>query len=535
MTLAKIDALIAAVRNERYRWTPVKRTYVPKKNGKLRPLGLPSWSDKLLGDVIRAILDAYYDPQFSEHSHGFRPGRGCHTALRTIQHGWHGTKWFIEGDLVACFERLDHGVLLDILREKVHDGRFLRLIERMLLAGYLENWRWHATLSGTPQGNIASPVLANCYLDRLDQFVEATLLPQYNRGKARRRNAAHTSLREKAQRRRKRGAHAEAAALIKQSRQLPSLDPHDPDYRRLRYLRYADDVLLGFDGPKQEAEEIKRQLGGFLRDHLKLELSADKTLITHARTQRARFLGYEIVTRWANHHLDARGRRSLNGSIGLRVPPDVLDRHCREHCKKGKPIHRGELIHDSDYAIVAMYQARYRGLTQYYRLAENIAWFHRLHWVMLTSLLKTLAGKHRMTTTKMWRRYGTTVETEHGRLACLQVVLPRSDKKPLVAQFGGIPLRREPWAVLTDRATPILRERNELVTRLLAQRCELCGSEQDIEVHHIRKLADLKRPGRAERPAWQIRMSALRRKTLVTCRRCHNAIHQGTTSTRIPN
>jgi hypothetical protein len=182
-----------------------------------------------------------------------------------------------------------------------------------------------------------------------------------------------------------------------------------------------------------------------------------------------------------------------------------------------------------------MYQARYRGLMQYYRLAENIAWFHRLHWVMLTSLLKTLAGKHRMTTTKMWRRYGTTVETEHGRLACLQVVLPRSDKKPLVAQFGGIPLRREPWAVLTDRATPILRERNELVTRLLAQRCELCGSEQDIEVHHIRKLADLKRPGRVERPAWQVRMSALRRKTLVTCRRCHNAIHQGTTSTRIPN
>jgi group II intron reverse transcriptase/maturase len=439
MTLAKIEALITALRHERYRWTPVKRTYVPKRNGKLRPLGLPSWTDKLLGDVIRAILDAYYDPQFSEHSHGFRPGRGCHTALQTIQQGWHGTKWYIEGDLVACFERLDHRVLVTMLAEKIHDQRFLRLIERMLQAGYLEDWQWHATLSGTPQGHGASPVLANCYLDRLDRFVETTLLPRYNRGRTRRRNAAHTSLREKAQRRRKRGAHTEARALIKQSRQLPSLDPDDPDYRRLRYIRYADDVLLGFDGSKEEAEEIKRQLGAFLRDHLKLELSTDKTLITHARTERAHFLGYEIVTRWANHHLDASGRRSLNGSIGLRVPQEVLDRHCREHCRKDKPIHRGELIHDSDYAIVAMYQARYRGLVQYYRLAENIAWFHRLHWVMLTSLLKTLAGKHHTTTSKIARKYKTTVETEYGRLACLQVVVPRGDQKPLVAQFGGIP------------------------------------------------------------------------------------------------
>jgi group II intron reverse transcriptase/maturase len=241
MTLAKIDAIIEAVRFERYRWTPARRTYVPKANGKRRPLGLPSWSDKLLQEVLRLILDAYYDPQFSAHSHGFRRNRGCHTALQEVYHGWVGTAWFIELDVAQFFDKLSHEVLVGILAERIHDGRFLRLIGALLQAGYLENWRFNATLSGVPQGSIVSPVLANLYLDRLDQWIETTLLPQHNRGRRRQPNTEYERLMHRAKYLARTGRRQLARPLRRQAQRMPSVDPADPGYRRLRYVRYADD------------------------------------------------------------------------------------------------------------------------------------------------------------------------------------------------------------------------------------------------------------------------------------------------------
>jgi group II intron reverse transcriptase/maturase len=527
MSLAKIDALIAALRGERFRWTPVRRTYIPKKDGKQRPLGIPTWQDKLVQEVMRSLLEAYFEPQFSPASHGFRPERGCHTALSQIAVVWHGTKWFIEGDIKGCFDHIDHEVLLSILREKLHDPRFLRLVENLLKAGYLEEWQYRPTSSGTPQGGVISPLLSNLYLDRLDRFVAERLLPANNRGEKRAPNTEYGTLVSRAARARRHGDLASASALKRQFQQLPAGDPNDPGYRRLHYVRYADDFLLGFIGPRAEAEQIKEQLTGFLREELHLELSPIKTLITHAPTQAARFLGYEITAR----HCDTKQKhhqRSINGQMALLLPVSVIEAHCRRYQRDGKTIHRPELLNDSDYTIISLYQLEYRGIVQYYQLAENVGRLTKLCWVMATSLLKTLASKHRTTLGKMASKYGSTVETPYGPRRCLKVTQPREGKPPLVATFGGIPLRRHRLADLNDQ--PVQRfgpRRSELLQRVLAEECELCGSRERVEVHHIRKLADLKKPGRKPRPPWVEVMAARRRKTLVLCRDCHEALHAG--------
>jgi group II intron reverse transcriptase/maturase len=524
MSEAKIEQIIAAMRGERYRFAPVRRVYIPKKNGKLRPLGLPSWSDKLVGEVVRLLLEAYYEPAFSDHSHGFRKGRGCHTALRKVHETWTGTVWFIEGDISDCFGSTSHEILMKILAEKIPDNRFLRLIRNMLKAGYMEDWQYHETLSGTPQGGVLSPLLSNIYLHKLDEFVERELIPQHTRGNSRKVSREYSWLAKRRQAARRRGDRAGARELARQMRAVPYGDPMDPGYRRLRYIRYADDHILGFTGPKAEAEQIKAALAAFLRETLALELNQSKTLITHARTRAARFLGYEITVQHCNTKLTG-GIRSANGRIALRIPRDVIKAKCAPYRRRGKPWHRSQLQNLPDYDIVRIYGAEYRGIVNYYLLAQDAWRLSALRWNAETSMLKTLAAKHRSSVTKMAARHKAKIKTSDGIRTCFEARKQREGKPDLVARFGGIPLRRDRRAVIRDPGpAPAAAPCKELISRLRRRRCELCEHGTTVAVHQVAGLASLGKP-EPGRPAWAALMAKMRRKTLVVCAACHDYIH----------
>jgi group II intron reverse transcriptase/maturase len=524
MSEEKIEHIIGAMRHERYRFSPARRTYIPKKNGKLRPLGMPTWSDKLVGEAVRLLLEAIYEPQFSDSSHGFRKFRGCHTALREINNTWTGTAWFIEGDISDCFGSLDHEILLGILAEKIHDNRFLRLMRHMLKAGYLEDWEYRDTLSGVPQGGPVSPILSNIYLHKLDEFVEQELIPQYTRGALRAANPAYRQVDALLRRAKRRGDRAEARHLALEMRTLPSTDPMDPGYRRLKFIRYADDILLGYTGPKAEAEEVKARLARFLRETLGLELNQDKTLITHARSQWARFLGYDISVQHSGTKI-SNGRRSANGKMALTVPPDVIKAQCARYRQRGKPWHRPRLQNLEDYDIIRVYGAEYRGVVNYYLLAKDVWRLRTLRWYAETSMLKTLAAKHQSTVSKMANRYKAKAITGDGPRICFEARRKRRGKPDSVARFGGINLRQDRRAVITDPAPPRVRvPRKELLARLHKRECELCETGTTVAVHQVTGLKELGKTGDSQ-PAWAALMARMRRKTLIVCAPCHDWIH----------
>jgi group II intron reverse transcriptase/maturase len=525
MSLTRIDRIIKELEAGTYHWNPSRRAYLRKDNGKYRPLGMPGWEDKLLQEVLRVVLSAYYEPQFSNSSHGFRPGRGCHTALNTIRHKWIGTKWFIEGDIRGCFDEIDRNKLLSVIAQNIKDERLIKLLRQMLETGYMDDWKYHQTYSGTPQGNVISPLLANIYLNELDKFIEEELIPQYNRGRKRRNNPAYNhqqSLMRKAQRH---GDTARYRALAQELRTMPSMDNYDPNFRRLKYVRYCDDFLLGFIGPKSEAEEIKRKIGKFLAG-LELTLSTEKTLITHATKERARFLGYDIHIAIADSRQHKR-RRTANGKVMLKVPNEAIKARRSRYMKNEKPETRPELQHLSDYDIVMKYQLEFQGFVNYYKLAHNVS---RLHWVKSAyqeSLVKTLAAKHGRSAQWVYKQHYRKQPNDYKAIV---VTVPRDGKCPLIAKFGGQPIRQDKDAIIDDKKIQPHINRNELVKRLMANVCELCGSVDNIEVHHIRRINDLKRryAGRRKPPMWVMHMIEIRRKTLVVCKKCHRAIHTGT-------
>lgn len=540
MSEKRIEKLIEQLKNQTYQPNPVRRTYIPKKNGKARPLGIPTFEDKLVQEVARRLLESIYEPQFSVHSHGFRPNLSCHTALKEIRNTFTGTRWFIEGDIKGFFDNIDHHVLIGILRRKIHDEKFINLIWKFLRAGYVEDWVFHKTYSGAPQGGIISPLLSNIYLNELDQYV-GQYIENYNKGDKRTHNLTYHNLASKIAKRKSNNKRdwstlteeqkeerlKELKALYKELQSHDSKDLFDPNYRRLKYVRYADDFILGVIGSKKEAEQIKHDLKTFLKEHLKLELSDEKTLITHSK-KNARFLGYDIrvVRDWHRMKMpNGTKKRKFNYQTKLFVPHEkYIQKLVQLNALKigpnngWKPVHRPYLVHNDDLEIIRTFNAEIEGYYNYYRLASNVHVLQSFRQTMKYSMFKTYANKYKSTVSKIILKhningkFGIRYETKEGAKIAY-FTEQRMEKNDAMKQL----------TVDVVENTLIYSGRTSLIDRLLAAKCEWCGATgTPLEMHHIHKLKDLK-----GKKMWEQRMIARRRKTMALCVSCHHDLHNG--------
>lgn len=539
MSLARIETLIASLKDESYQPHPSRRVHIPKKNGKTRPLGIPAFEDKLVQEVVRMILEAIYEGHFETTSHGFRPKRSCHTALLHIQKTFNGAKWFIEGDIKGFFDNIDHDVLVGILRERISDDRFIRLIRKFLKAGYVEDWTFHNTYSGTPQGGIVSPILANIYLDKLDKYVKE-YIQHFDKGTKRRPGKESNNLaneRKRTVRKLKKVKDGtEKAALVARLKAIeqeraafPNGDEMDESYRRLKYIRYADDFILGVIGSKEEAQRIKEDIKSFLSASLALELSEEKTLITHTGKS-AKFLGYEItVTRDNHQRRDVRGclRRTYGKRVRLNVSMATLRDKLLEYgameikLRNGKevwkPKCRSGLIFNDDLEILDRYNRETVGFCNYYLIANNCVVLHNFRYIMEYSMYKTFAGKYRSTVRKINKKYRYnklfTVKYDQKGAIKSRTFYKTSFKRRTTAFNGSCDI--EPYSIADV-------SRTNLTDRLKAEKCELCGATGKLIMHHVRNLKDLK-----GKESWERLMSARKRKTIALCPSCHRLRHLG--------
>ena len=539
MSLARIETLIASLKDESYQPHPSRRVHIPKKNGKTRPLGIPAFEDKLVQEVVRMILEAIYEGHFETTSHGFRPKRSCHTALLHIQKTFSGAKWFIEGDIKGFFDNIDHDVLVGILRERISDDRFIRLIRKFLKAGYVEDWTFHNTYSGMPQGGIVSPILANIYLDKLDKYVKE-YIRHFDMGTKRRPGKESNDLaneRKRTVRKLKKVKDGtEKAALVARLKAIeqeraafPSGDEMDGSYRRLKYIRYADDFILGVIGSKEDALRIKEDIKSFLSESLALELSEEKTLITHTGKS-AKFLGYEITVTRNNHQrrdVQGRLRRTYGKRVRLNVSMATLRDKLLEYgameikLRNGKEIWkpkcRSGLIFNDDLEILDRYNRETVGFCNYYLIANNCVVLHNFRYIMEYSMYKTFAGKYRSTVRKINKKYRLnklfTVKYEQKGVIKSRTFYKTSFKRRTTAFNGSCDI--EPYSIADV-------SRTNLTDRLKAEKCELCGATGKLIMHHVRNLKDLK-----GKESWKRLMSARKRKTIALCPSCRRLRHLG--------
>lgn len=523
------------LKSGKFDFKPARRTYIPKpgsaKLKERRPLGIAGPREKVVQKAMQMVLEAIFEPSFLQCSHGFRPSRGNHTALKQIRTQFHGATWIIEADISKCFDTVDHGVLINKIRERIGCDKTLALIKKALRAGYIDLGEFVQNKTGTPQGSVLSPLLCNIYMHSLDEFV-MTLKLNFDKGTQRRKNPLYRKLQYEISKKENSG-DGKKKAIRRRMWALDSKDPTDPHFRRLFYVRYADDFILGMSGPRDEADRIKKEISDYLRNTLKLELNEDKTSITHFHREKAFFLGTFLSgTRRKIKPVRRTVDQGTGKTLKVRITPRVsmhapIERLMSKAATQGLLVQKGNsfkatalrrLVNMAHSDILAYYNAVIRGIMNYYSFADNRKSLGSLIHGLKHSCALTLALKFKLRQrSKVFKRFGRTLKCPN---TGAELKLPATfARKPEKQKFLVNP-------PLGEKALA-LRWSKKLTESNLGRTCLICGA-QPAEMHHVRKIRDLKkgyRDGRLD--FWTMQMAAINRKQIPLCKEHHSKLHKG--------
>jgi group II intron reverse transcriptase/maturase len=417
-------------RNGNFNFKPTRRTDIPKPNGKLRPLTIPSTKDKIVQEGMRFLLETIFEPTFRDSSHGFRPNRGCDSALNNIKIKFGETKWFIEGDVNQQFPKINHNILIKLIEQRIKDQPFIDLIWKYLRTGYGESVKSIKPMDiGVVQGGNLSPILSNIYMHPFDVWMEDHLIPSFTKGKYRTKNPEYLRI--------NRGYTDFGTVMAKHN--LRSVLWNDPNFKRIKYVRYVDDFLVGVIGSKNDCIELRLKMKEFLENELKMVLNLDKTKITHSSQDSALFLGYNIhITKFLRIPIKYNKQGKLirvNPRLQLDGPIDRIVKRLRERGfanKLNNPTRNGNFIALSLADLVNHYKTIERGILNYYGFASNYGRVAaRVHYILKYSCALTIASKMKLgTLRRVFSKYGRNINIKDENGKIITNYPPVSYKRP---------------------------------------------------------------------------------------------------------